>query len=245
MGLNELALSFVLNIVSKLPRNIRESIVPDMLIPPIANDPSKVQLASLGHVYFEHPDLDQFDSFAADFGFAVVKKEKGKVFYRGYGKDPFIYVASQSADDTPHFKGPAFVAKSQEEFDKAKSLPGAQLASLDDAPGGGQIVTFARADDTFFHVIFGQEEREIDAASAPSATHEEFGPWNTAFQKPRRGMFSSSWCWHEQSNTIRQGLSLSHLKIPTDLPIRQIPTIPRRPSSHPQTRPLRLRPPPV
>jgi hypothetical protein len=201
MGLNELALSFVVNVVSKIPRKIRESIVPDMLIPPIANNPNKVQLASLGHVYFEHPDLDQFDSFAADFGFAVVKKENGKVFYRGYGKDPFIYVASKSADGTPRFKGPAFVAQSREEFDKAKSLPGAQLASLDDAPGGGQIVTFARADDTFFHVIFGQKEREINVESAPSATHEEFGPWNTAFQKPRRGTFIMSWSQHKQSNT--------------------------------------------
>jgi hypothetical protein len=189
MGLNKLAQSFILGIVSKLPRNIRESIVPDMLIPPIANNPSKVQLASLGHVYFEHPDLEQFDSFAADFGFAVVKKENGKAFYRGYGKDAFIYVASQSADGQARFRGPAFVARSQEDFDKAKSLPGAQIGSLDDAPGGGQIVTFTRADDTFFHVIFGQKEREIDATSAPSATHEEIGPWNTAFQKPRRGTF--------------------------------------------------------
>jgi hypothetical protein len=192
MGLNEFALSLILNVVSKLPRNIRESIVPDMLIPPIANNPSKVQLASLGHVYFEHPDLEQFDSFAADFGFAVVRKEEGKVFYRGYGKDAFIYVASQSSDGHSRFRGPAFVAQSQEEFDKAKNLPGAQLGSLEDAPGGGQIVTFERADDTFFHVIFGQKEREIDATSAPSATHEEIGPWNTAFQKPRRGTFSSA-----------------------------------------------------
>jgi len=192
MGLNDLALSFFLNVVSKLPRNMRESVVPDMLIAPIANNPNKVQLVSLGHVYFEHPDLEQFNSFAVDFGFAVVKKEKGKVFYRSYGKDPFIYVASQSADGPPRFKGPAFVAQSQEEFDKAKELPGAQTGSLEDAPGGGQIITFARAEDTFFHVIFGQKECEIYVASAPSATHEEFGPWNTAFQKPRRGTFSSS-----------------------------------------------------
>lgn len=192
MGLNELALSFVLNVLSKLPRTIRERIVPAMLIPPIANDPSKVQLASLGHVYFEHPNLDEFDAFAIDFGFAVVKKEQGRTYYRGYGKDPFIYVASQSADGKPRFKGPAFVARSKEEFEKAKALPGAQLGSLEACPGGGEIVTFDRADDTFFHVIFGQEERAIDDTSAPSATHEEIGPWNTAFEKPRRGMHQPS-----------------------------------------------------
>jgi hypothetical protein len=189
MDLDRFALSYLLSAASTLPQNVRERIVPDMLIPPIANNPNKVQLASLGHVYFEHLNLDLFDSFAADFGFAVAKKKKEKIHYRGYGKDPFIYVASQSADDKPHFRGPAFVAQSQEEFDKAKALPGAQLASLDDAPGDGQIVTFARADDTSFHVVFGQKEREIDAAYVPTATHEEFRPWNTAFQKPRRGTF--------------------------------------------------------
>jgi hypothetical protein len=187
MGVNELALSFVLNVVSKLPRNIRETIVPDMLIPPIANSPDKVQLTSLGHVYFEHPDLEQFDSFAIDFGFVVERREEGRVFYRGYGEHPFIYVASQSPGNRPHFKGPAFVAKSQEEFDKAKAIPGAQLGSLDDAPGGGQIVTFERADDTFFHVVFGQKMRDIDTTHTPSATHESLGPANTPSQKPRRG----------------------------------------------------------
>ncbi|SMQ52577.1 unnamed protein product [Zymoseptoria tritici ST99CH_1A5] len=187
MGVNELALSFVLNVVSKLPLKIREGVA--MRIPPIANNPDKVQLASLGHAYFEHPDLDQFEAFAEDFGFVVERKEKGKIYFRGYGKDPYIYVASQSADGKPHFRGPAFVAQSQEDFDKAKALPGAQLGSLADAPGGGEIVTFDRADDTFFHVIFGQKMRDIDGTHAPSATHEEVGPTNTAFQKPRKGNF--------------------------------------------------------
>lgn len=160
-----------------------------MLIPPIANDPSKVQLARLAHVYFEHANLEQFEEFASDFGMTIAKKEKGKIYFRGYGKDQYIYVASKVDEGKSNFKGPAFVAGSRAEFEKAKALPGAQVKSLEDAPGGGEIVSFSRADDTFFHVVYGQAEREVDTSSIPSATHEESGPANKPFEKPRKGRF--------------------------------------------------------
>lgn len=165
--------------------------MPDMLIPPIANDPSKVQLARLAHVYFEHVDLDKFVSFSKDFGFVEEKRTKDKIYYRGYGKDPYIYVASKSKDGQSKFRGPAFVAASQEEFDKAAKLDGAILGSLDGAPGGGNIVTFNRPDDTFFHVVYGQEEREA-VSPAPTAIHEHQGPFNTPYEKPRLGSYDAN-----------------------------------------------------
>lgn len=57
-------LKLVFTFLSYLPRSVRERIVPDMRIPPISNNPGKVQLDRLGHVYFEHPDLDKFSEFA-------------------------------------------------------------------------------------------------------------------------------------------------------------------------------------
>ncbi|KAJ4856759.1 hypothetical protein T069G_10127 [Trichoderma breve] len=162
--------------------------MPDMRIPPISNNPSKVQLVRIAHVYFEHPDLEKFSEFAKDFGFVEVHRINGRIYYRGYGRDPFIYVASQSPDGKPRFRGPAFVAASQDEFDKAAKLDGAIIGSLDEAPGKGQIVTFNRPDKTFFHVIYGQEER-ITSAQEPSAIHEQLGPFNKPFEKPRRGKF--------------------------------------------------------
>lgn len=190
MGASDIGLAVVLNFVSKLPKSIRERIVPNMLIPKITNNPSKVQLARLGHVYVEHADLQRFEKFAEDFGFVEAKREDGKIYYRGYGIDPYIYVASQSQSGKPSFGGPAFVAQSREEFDKAKALPGAQHKSLADVPGGGEMVTFARADGTFFHVIYGQEAREIDVSKPPpTAIHDELFPANTPFDKPRKGRF--------------------------------------------------------
>ncbi|KAJ9148539.1 Glyoxalase/Bleomycin resistance protein/Dihydroxybiphenyl dioxygenase [Pleurostoma richardsiae] len=162
--------------------------MPDMLIPPIKNNPTKIQLDRLAHVYFEHPDLKTFEKFAKDFGFVEAKRTTDRIYYRGYGKDPFLYVASKSKDGKPRFCGPAFVARSAEEFEKATALPGASSGSLEDAPGGGQIVTFNRPDNTVFHVIYGQRERPLESHE-PTATHEQQGPYNTAFEKPRLGRF--------------------------------------------------------
>jgi len=187
MVAQELALSFALNVLSKLPRSLRESIMPDMRVPEIVNRPEKVQLARLSHVYFEHPNLDEFSKFASDFGFVLVSSTGNNWYFRGYGKDPYVYVASQSTDGKPHFGGPAFVAASREEFDKAKALPGGKLGKVVDAPGGGEIISFERADDTHSNIVFGQEERQIDTEVVPTAIHQETGPFNTPFAKPRKG----------------------------------------------------------
>jgi hypothetical protein len=160
--------------------------MPDMLIPPITNNPSKIQLARPGHVYFEHPNLNKFCEFAKDFGFIEEQRTRDRIYFHGYGKDPYVYVASKSTDGKPRFQGAAFVATSLEEFNKAAKLDGAIVGSLEDAPGRGKIITFNRPDSTFFHVIFGQEERKTSAVE-PTATHEQQGPFNTSFSKPRRG----------------------------------------------------------
>ncbi|KFZ03501.1 hypothetical protein V502_10900 [Pseudogymnoascus sp. VKM F-4520 (FW-2644)] len=110
------------------------------------------------------------------------------IYYRGYGKDPYIYVASKSKDGRPRFRGPAFVVRTQEEFDKAAKLPGASVSDLEGAPGGGKKITFNRPDGTLFYIIYGQEERATDSVE-PTATHEQSGPFNKPFEKPRRGKF--------------------------------------------------------
>lgn len=184
--LNHMLLAIILNVMSKLPRAVREAIVPDMLIPPITNHPSKVQLCRISHVYFEHPDLDKFREFAKDFGFVEERATKTRIYFRGYGVDPYVYVASKSKDDKPRFGGAAFIASSEEEFDKAASIEGAVVKSIADAPGGGKMVTFNRPDATFFHVVYGQQEREVDATE-PTATHEDYNQFNRPFEKPRQG----------------------------------------------------------
>ncbi|KEF57077.1 uncharacterized protein A1O9_07267 [Exophiala aquamarina CBS 119918] len=161
-----------------------------MSIPDVKNDASKVQLVRIGHVYFEHSNLSAFANFAEDFGFIIEKRTSDTIYFRGYGRDPVIYIASQSKDDQPRFKGPAFVARDQHEFDKACKLPGAMQSDLTEVPGGGRLCTIARPNETFMHIIYGQEERPFDPSEPPpSATHEVQGPYNGPFEKRRCGEY--------------------------------------------------------
>lgn len=191
-----------LSLLSRLPKFVRESIMPDMRIPEISNNPSKVQLARIAHVYFEHPDLEAFSEFAKDWGFVEAGRNEDKIWYRGYGVDPYVYVASKSRDGKSRFGGAAFVAKSEEEFEKAVLLPGATPSSLAGAPGGGKMITFTRSDDTQFHVVYGQVEREVEGL-VPSATHEVQGPYNGPFQKLRKGNFQD---WATRSLRYQKSL---------------------------------------
>lgn len=219
------SMALMIDILERLPAFIRNAIMPAMLFPPVKNTSSKVQLERLSHVYFEHADLKQFGKFAHDFGFVEAARNGNTIYFRGYGISPYCYVASRSKDGKSRFLGAAFVAQNQEEFDKAKKIEGAEPRDLKHAPGGGQMITFARSDETFMHVVFGQQEREVETKELPTATHESLGPMNTPFEKPREGKCPSA------ENICR------NIKLMTS---RTISALPLWPSSRPQTWPLRL-----
>lgn len=75
VNLLEMLLSFLV----KLRRTLREAIMPDILIPSITNDPSKVQLLRIAYIYFEHPDLDKFAKFALNFSFIEEYRTKDTI----------------------------------------------------------------------------------------------------------------------------------------------------------------------
>lgn len=102
---------WILDVIPLLPKNLQDWIFPSSNIPTVQNNPSKVQLSRIAHVYFEHHDLDAFDRFANDFGFVEAARKGTTIYYRGYGKDPYIYVASQSPNSKSRFNGAAFIAK--------------------------------------------------------------------------------------------------------------------------------------
>ena len=154
---------WLLDLITLLPSKWQNWIVLPSSIPIVENSPEKVQLSRIAHVYFEHSDLETFIKFAADFGFVEAAQNEKTIYYRGYGKDPYIYVASQSETRRSRFLGTAFVAKDE--------------------------VTFERPNGTFFHVVYGQTERDVEVKTPPTATHDSQGPFNTPFEKPRKGQF--------------------------------------------------------
>ncbi|OHF00197.1 hypothetical protein CORC01_04605 [Colletotrichum orchidophilum] len=155
-------------------------------LPEIRNDSSKVQLDRISHVFFDHPDLNKFHTFAIDFGLTPVETSNEDLrLYRGYGKDPYCYVARRSKTGKPAFGGGAFLAQTEAEFDKAAAIESAVISDLSGLPGGGRMITLKSPAGFPFHVVHGIEDRQGEGP-VPSAQVESLGPLNGSVNKNRK-----------------------------------------------------------
>jgi len=152
----------------------------------VTNNSSKIQLERIAHVYFEHPDLDAFNQFALDFGLVEAFRDDEHILYRGYGVDPYCYVAQRSKTNTPSFDGAAFFAQTKSDFEKAAALDGAKVSELSPFPGGGKKVTVKSPSGFYIHVVYGQKARQ-PAQKPMSAQVESLGPLNGSMSKHRFG----------------------------------------------------------
>lgn len=123
----------------------------------------KINLVRIAHVYYTHADLDTAHQFLLDFGLTVADNQGDAVFYKGYGRDPFVYCAKKGDENA--FGGAAFVVESMEDLHLAsRVLPNATKVHPINAPGGGQRVTFYDPVDGFpFHLVHGQALVEVSA----------------------------------------------------------------------------------
>lgn len=136
--------------------------VEDHTITPVFFTPpaKKIQLVRIAHVYYKHADIDKAKEFMDDFGFYAAKQVGERLYYRGYGTEPFVICIEKAEKN--EFGGAAFVVESEEDLhNAAKILPAetkpTEVYELKDAPGGGKCVTFYDPVDGFpFHLVYGQ-----------------------------------------------------------------------------------------
>lgn len=120
----------------------------------------KISLVRIAHVYYKHKDMGKAKEFMADFGFYETAQAGKRIYYRGYGTEPFV-ICLEGAEKN-EFGGAAFVVESEEDLINAsKILPPetkpTEVYDLKDAPGGGKCVTFYDPVDAFpFHLVYGQ-----------------------------------------------------------------------------------------
>ncbi|KAK1502245.1 glyoxalase [Colletotrichum tamarilloi] len=100
--------------------------------------PRKINLVRIAHINYSYHNLERAEAFFRDFGFVEASREGTRVYYRGYGPEPFVLCAEAGAKDG--FGGAAFVVDSEEDLEYAsKTLPGAsEPYELSKAPGGGR-----------------------------------------------------------------------------------------------------------
>ena len=153
---------------------------------------AKINLLEPAFVEYGHPDLLKLDEYLKDFGLHAIDPPTAsseKVFYRGYGRQPVIYIASKNQE--PKYLGVYFEVQSWADLENAEKLQGAtsNIRWLEQ-PGGGYSVSLRDPSGLPFHVVYGMEKlpfnppkRDILLSNYPAASDED----TTA--KPRRGKF--------------------------------------------------------
>ncbi|OQV04930.1 hypothetical protein CLAIMM_09743 [Cladophialophora immunda] len=146
---------------------------------------AQVRVTRLAFVHYQHPDLEKALKFFSDFGTVEEQRTPDKVYLRGFGIDPYIYVAEQSPDSKRHFVGGYWVVSSEEDLKKAASQPGASAIYDNDGPGGGKVVTVRDPCGFLVGFVFGQQLRNYDGTTG---LLEQTSPTtNSPFDKPRKG----------------------------------------------------------
>ena len=126
------------------------------------NGQQKISLSRLGYVIYEHPDFENFRTFAKEFGLTPAKEAKDTVYFTGYGKDQFVYVARQApSGEAKRFIGAGFVASTAEDFEAATHIRGAQSIDTSSRPGGGKAVSIPDPNGFEMQVVWDQEERNL------------------------------------------------------------------------------------
>lgn len=150
------------------------------------------RVVRLAHVHYQHPDLEKALAFLDDFGMIIERRDNDVIYLRGYGIQPYIYIASQSPDRKRHFCGTTWVVASAEDLDAAAALPTADKDGIKDelGPGGGKKVTVTDPLGFPVHFIFGQTLKSVAAPNDRVLRLEKTDPTsNSALEKPRKGNF--------------------------------------------------------
>ncbi|MCJ1458505.1 hypothetical protein MMC28_008878 [Mycoblastus sanguinarius] len=140
---------------------------PSAISPPPSPKEGKINLKRIAHVYYTHRDSEAQHGFLQDFGFTETKrlnagKDNEKIYYKGYGSEPFLYCSSKGQDNA--FGGGAFVVESRADLEyAARTIPTAsKIHELVDTPGGGECVTIKDPVDGWpLHLVYGQEQKEV------------------------------------------------------------------------------------
>lgn len=153
----------------------------------LPEDDPRVRINKCSYVVYEHANLAKAKQFLLDFGMTIVDDESSddQIFFKGYGSDPFLYLAKQSS--TPgqsRFGGAAYLVESRTELEKAvRKIPNASPIAELDAPGGGEIVTLHDPAGHPVHLVHGQRPMLVEELNLPKLVV------NYEDEKPRRGQF--------------------------------------------------------
>jgi len=135
---------------------------------------------------YQHENLEKISTFLKDFGMRTVKKTEDKIWFGGYGVDPYVYVAEKGAENK--YLGGAFLVESFGELEKAAKLEGAgEIVELTDAPGGGHSITIQDPEGFPVNLIYGQTPTTANLPEKLIYNYEADKPRTASFQRFKQG----------------------------------------------------------
>ncbi|MCJ1477423.1 hypothetical protein MMC13_006094 [Lambiella insularis] len=150
------------------------------------DESQKICISRLLYVHYEHADLHEWAIFAEAFGLVESKAQDDRIYYHGYGRDPIVYIASQSKPgEEPRFRGPGLLARTKEDFDKACKVTGASREDISDRPGGGQMVVLRDPNGFDVEILWDVKDKPVEAEEATRSHVNGQTAYNGAFVKQR------------------------------------------------------------
>lgn len=150
---------------------------------PLPEGDTRIRILKTAFVTYYHADLAKQRKFLLDFGMVIVEEDPGKtIYFRGYGTEPFVYVAKQ-ANGESSFGGGAYEVETRHELQRATEVPGATSIYTLESPGGGEAVTLTDPAGYKVHLLYGQLPRVADNPQLERLTV------NFEDEKPRLGKF--------------------------------------------------------
>lgn len=146
----------------------------------------KIKLDTLLYTHYQHQNLDSAHKFFVDFGFHEVKRTETLIYYRGFGENPYVYIAEKSPDNMKHFGGSGWIVRSRDDLEAATKYPDSSAIQESDAPGGGSFVDMKDPNGVNIRLLHGVKLRSKDEQSGEIPKPVLINSWE---EKPRKGEF--------------------------------------------------------
>lgn len=146
---------------------------------------TRIGLLKTAFVVYYHVNLTRARQFLLDFGLQIAHEESGQtIYFKGYGTEPYVYVAHRSRDGNNSFGGAAYLTTSRDDLEIAAALPSCSSGiSRLDGPGGGEYCTLRDPCGHPVLLIHGWRESEAADSGLQRLT------FNFEDEKPRKGKF--------------------------------------------------------
>ena len=146
---------------------------------------TKIRLTRLLATHYTHTDLSAVERFYHDFGLIIGRRDGDKIYYRGFGDLPFIFIAEKSPNGEKEYAGAFWTVATRDDLVTASNLPKASPIQPFDGPGGGECVSLLDPVGTRITLVHGLALRSMSEQEADKPDDFILNSWDV---KKRKGV---------------------------------------------------------